>query len=109
MPQWLHFSNKSFSCGLCPHHQKDTPTLFQTETLKLNLKHFCISVQWDAIFRTKNGSKFTVHTNMNPNIGLLRLFPGITAETVSRLKLNSLERSSVLKISADLFRFVLIR
>ena len=42
-----------------------------------------LAVQWDAIFRSNNGNKFTVHTNMNPNIGLLRLFPGITSETVS--------------------------
>ena len=43
-----------------------------------------LTVQWDAIFRSNNGLKFTVHTNMNPNIGLLRLFPGITAATVSK-------------------------
>lgn len=55
----------------------DSPNLPPLVTMKVK-----IEVQWDAIFRTKNGSKFTVHTNMNPNIGLLRLFPGITAETV---------------------------
>ena len=50
---------------------------------------FNIVVQWDAIFRSNNGSKFAVHTNMNPNIGLLRLFPGITAETVSVSNVDS--------------------
>ena len=52
-------------------------------------------MQWDAIFRSSNGSKFTVHTNMNPNIGLLRLFPGITAETVSKLILDLLKPTKI--------------
>ena len=52
-------------------------------------------MQWDAIFRSSNGSKFTVHTNMNPNIGLLRLFPGITAETVSKLILYLLKPTKI--------------
>ena len=52
-------------------------------------------MEWDAIFRSSNGSKFTVHTNMNPNIGLLRLFPGITAETVSKLILNLLKPAKI--------------
>ena len=42
-----------------------------------------LAVQWDAIFRSNSVNKFTVCSNMNPNIGLLRLFPGITSETVS--------------------------
>lgn len=52
-------------------------------------------MQWDAIFRSSNGSKFTVHTNMNPNIGLLRLFPGITAETVSKYSLDLLKPTKI--------------
>ena len=52
-------------------------------------------MEWDAIFRSSNGSKFTVHTNMNPNIGLLRLFPGITAETVSKLILDLLKPTKI--------------
>ncbi len=56
--------------------------------LKLHFQLVFLAVQWDAIFRSNNGSKFSVHTNMNPNIGLLRLFPGITAETVSHWALG---------------------
>ncbi|XP_055496600.1 60 kDa lysophospholipase isoform X1 [Leucoraja erinacea] len=41
-----------------------------------------IKVNWDAIWRPTTTKKFRVHTNMNRNVGLLRLFPGITAATV---------------------------
>ncbi|XP_051876012.1 60 kDa lysophospholipase isoform X2 [Pristis pectinata] len=41
-----------------------------------------IKVNWDAVWRPNSTKKFRVHTNMNRNVGLLRLFPGITAATV---------------------------
>ncbi|XP_078262606.1 60 kDa lysophospholipase isoform X2 [Rhinoraja longicauda] len=41
-----------------------------------------IKVNWDAVWRPTSTKKFRVHTNMNRNVGLLRLFPGITAATV---------------------------
>lgn len=34
------------------------------------------------MWRANTTSKFTVNTQMNRNVGLLRLFPGITADTV---------------------------
>ncbi|EDO48620.1 predicted protein [Nematostella vectensis] len=55
----------------------DSPNLPPLVTMTVK-----IDVQWDAIFRCNNTTSFTVHTKMNPNIGLLRLFPGITAMTV---------------------------
>lgn len=65
----------------------EIPVIYATALLKAQVflvENCFLAVQWDAIFRSNNGSKFTVHTNMNSNIGLLRLFPGITAETVSQ-------------------------
>ncbi|XP_072895871.1 60 kDa lysophospholipase isoform X1 [Hemitrygon akajei] len=41
-----------------------------------------IKVNWDDVWRPRSTKKFRVHTNMNRNVGLLRLFPGITAATV---------------------------
>ncbi|XP_069772650.1 60 kDa lysophospholipase isoform X2 [Narcine bancroftii] len=41
-----------------------------------------IKVNWEAVWRPTSTKKFKVHTNMNRNVGLLRLFPGITAATV---------------------------
>ncbi|XP_057199247.1 60 kDa lysophospholipase isoform X2 [Triplophysa rosa] len=41
-----------------------------------------IKINWDTVWRANTTSKFTVSTQMNRNVGLLRIFPGITAETV---------------------------
>ncbi|KAI8478867.1 hypothetical protein Bbelb_434090 [Branchiostoma belcheri] len=41
-----------------------------------------IHVEWDAVFRCNTMEKFRVQTDMNPNIGLLRLFPGMSLQTV---------------------------
>ncbi|XP_039597361.1 60 kDa lysophospholipase [Polypterus senegalus] len=41
-----------------------------------------IKINWDTVWRANTTKKFLVHINMNRNVGLLRLFPGITAETV---------------------------
>ncbi|XP_028854304.1 60 kDa lysophospholipase isoform X4 [Denticeps clupeoides] len=41
-----------------------------------------IKINWDTVWRANTTAKFTVSTEMNRNVGLLRLFPGITAETV---------------------------
>ena len=42
-----------------------------------------IAVDWDAIYRPVKTEKFKVHSTMNRNVGILRIFPGITANTVS--------------------------
>ncbi|KPP63065.1 60 kDa lysophospholipase-like [Scleropages formosus] len=41
-----------------------------------------IKINWDTVWRANTTAKFLVHTHMNRNVGLLRLFPGITADTV---------------------------
>ncbi|XP_039522110.1 L-asparaginase-like [Pimephales promelas] len=41
-----------------------------------------IKVNWDTVARANPNAKFTVNTQWNSNVGLLRLFPGITANTV---------------------------
>uniref|UniRef100_A0A8W8I7Y9 asparaginase n=1 Tax=Magallana gigas TaxID=29159 RepID=A0A8W8I7Y9_MAGGI len=41
-----------------------------------------INVDWAAVFRTTKTEKFRVHKNMCLNVGLLRIFPGITLQTV---------------------------
>ncbi|KAK9960087.1 hypothetical protein ABG768_010163 [Culter alburnus] len=41
-----------------------------------------IKINWDTVWRANTTAKFTVQTQMNRNVGLLRLFPGITADTV---------------------------
>ncbi|XP_062433685.1 60 kDa lysophospholipase, partial [Rhea pennata] len=41
-----------------------------------------IKINWDTVWRANTKKKFRVHTNMNRNVGLLRIFPGITAAAV---------------------------
>ncbi|CAM4303751.1 unnamed protein product [Leuciscus chuanchicus] len=43
-----------------------------------------IKINWDAVVRANPTAKFTVNTQWNSNVGLLRLFPGITADTVKK-------------------------
>ncbi|MGH0154922.1 UNVERIFIED_CONTAM: hypothetical protein FKN15_028614 [Acipenser sinensis] len=40
-----------------------------------------IKINWDTVWRANTTKKFLVQTNMNRNVGLLRIFPGITSET----------------------------
>ncbi|NXC17498.1 LPP60 lysophospholipase, partial [Corythaeola cristata] len=41
-----------------------------------------ITINWETVWRANTKKKFRVHTNMNRNVGLLRIFPGITAAAV---------------------------
>nr|XP_034325226.1 L-asparaginase [Crassostrea gigas] len=54
-----------------------SPNLPPIATLEIR-----IDVDWSAVFRPLGTEKFRVHTNMCQNVGLLRIFPGITTQTV---------------------------
>ncbi|XP_061173483.1 L-asparaginase-like isoform X2 [Saccostrea echinata] len=54
-----------------------SPNLPPIATLEIH-----IQVDWSAVFRSTGTEKFRVHTNMCQNVGLLRMFPGITTQTV---------------------------
>nr|XP_033967409.1 60 kDa lysophospholipase isoform X2 [Pseudochaenichthys georgianus] len=41
-----------------------------------------IIINWDTVWRANTTAKFHVSTEMNRNVGLLRLFPGITSATM---------------------------
>ena len=43
----------------------------------------CPAVEWDAIHRPEEIKKFSVLPEMNHNVAILRIFPGITQATVS--------------------------
>lgn len=40
-------------------------------------------MDYKNIFRPTSVEKFKVHTKLNQNVGLLRIFPSITTDTVS--------------------------
>lgn len=57
--------------------------LGREESHYMNLFCFVFTVNWETVWRPNTTKKFEVHTNMNSNVGLLRIFPGITAAAVS--------------------------
>ncbi|KAK7123538.1 hypothetical protein R3I93_021841 [Phoxinus phoxinus] len=50
-----------------------------------------ININWDTVWRPSITAKFTVSTQMNQNVGLLRLFPGITTDTVKAFLMAPME------------------
>ncbi|CAF4804328.1 unnamed protein product, partial [Rotaria sp. Silwood1] len=60
--------------GLNAFDSHNFPTLAEFRTK--------IQVKWDLIFDRSSEGPFNVHTNLNRNVSLLRLFPGITYLTV---------------------------
>ncbi|XP_043999779.1 60 kDa lysophospholipase isoform X1 [Gambusia affinis] len=54
-----------------------SPNLPPLATAEVDFK-----INWDTVWRANTTAKFQVRTELNRNVGLLRLFPGITALTV---------------------------
>ncbi|XP_041668087.1 60 kDa lysophospholipase isoform X3 [Cheilinus undulatus] len=54
-----------------------SPNLAPLATAEVDIK-----INWDTVWRANTTAKFQVRTELNRNVGLLRLFPGITAATV---------------------------
>ncbi|XP_062974185.1 60 kDa lysophospholipase [Elgaria multicarinata webbii] len=50
-----------------------------------------IRIDWGIVWRANTTKKFTVQTDMNRNVGLLRIFPGITASTVKAFLQHPME------------------
>ena len=44
-----------------------------------------VDVDWDAVFRPANIAQFSVQQAMDPNVCVLRIFPGITPATITAL------------------------
>lgn len=53
------------------------------QVLTCTIIYLWSAVEWEAIQRPFRLRKFKVHTEMNHNVGILRIFPGITPITVS--------------------------
>ncbi|XP_013409896.1 L-asparaginase-like [Lingula anatina] len=67
-------STKFDSSSFDAFHSPNFPPLAVLETK--------IHVDWDEIFTSNTTQKCTLHTNLCPSVGLLRLFPSITTATV---------------------------
>ncbi|KAM7403015.1 hypothetical protein PAMA_003778 [Pampus argenteus] len=55
----------------------DSPNLPPLATTEVD-----ITINWDTVCKAKTMKKFRVSTDLNRNVGLLRLFPGITTDSV---------------------------
>lgn len=56
----------------------------QLKTNQINENSFkLILVDWNNVYRPSTIAKIHVHSKLNRNVTLLRLFPSITVETVS--------------------------
>lgn len=64
------------------HFLLTSPQAFHYFDVFLHSIFFLLSVNWDTVWRANTTSKFHVSTELNRNVGLLRLFPGITSATV---------------------------
>ena len=76
--------------GLNAFESSNCPTLAEFRTnIQGNIARRCqrsvhrsSSVKWDLVFDQSSNGPFTVHTNLNRNVSLLRIFPGITYITM---------------------------
>lgn len=68
-----------------PVHLTCIMLLFKSSTILINI--CVILVDYRSIFRPCNIDKFVVHSSLNHNVGLLRVFPSIQTKTVSFVSL----------------------
>ncbi|KAG0221128.1 hypothetical protein BGX31_010150 [Mortierella sp. GBA43] len=81
----LYFSNKLFRGNRSSKMDTinfdafDSPNLPPLVKVGIN-----IDVNWAEVVRPTSLARFRAHKSMNPNVGSLRLFPGITDETIRK-------------------------
>ncbi|CAN9502159.1 unnamed protein product [Ophioblennius macclurei] len=73
----LYRGNRVTKCDSGSFNAFSSPNLAPLATAEVD-----ITINWDMVWRDTTMSKFRVNTELNRNVGLLRLFPGITASTV---------------------------
>ncbi|XP_071510581.1 L-asparaginase-like [Diadema antillarum] len=79
----LFFNNKLYRGNRCVKISSDSFNAFDSPNCSpLASMAVDVSVNWANIFRPNTIESFCINTNMNRNVGLLRIFPSITAETV---------------------------
>ncbi|BFZ07645.1 hypothetical protein BsWGS_10683 [Bradybaena similaris] len=77
------FNEKVFRGNRCIKYDSGSFSAFMSPNMSpLVTLEIEIKVDYAAVFRAGTTEKFTVATNMCHNVGLLRLFPGITSQTV---------------------------
>ncbi|XP_030299358.1 60 kDa lysophospholipase isoform X1 [Sparus aurata] len=79
----LYFYNKLYRGNRVTKVDTGSFNAFNSPNLApLAIAEVDITINWDTVWRANTTAKFQVSTELNRNVGLLRLFPGITAATV---------------------------
>lgn len=73
----LYRGNRTVKTNLSAFEAFESPNLKPLASIGIN-----IEVDWHAIWRSPDVKPFRARKSMNPNVTCLRLFPGITKETV---------------------------
>ena len=69
--------NRSSKVNAVDFNAFDSPNLRPLVNVGIN-----IDVHWETVFRPKKIAKFNAHKILNPSVASLRIFPGITTDTV---------------------------
>ncbi|EIE76246.1 hypothetical protein RO3G_00950 [Rhizopus delemar RA 99-880] len=73
----LYRGNRTSKISAVDFEAFDSPNLSALVEVGIN-----IDVKWPLVLRPTNIAKFHVNTTLNPNVGSLRLFPGISNSTI---------------------------
>jgi len=80
----VYFNNKLLRGNRTTKFDSGSLDAFHSHNLRpLAELEIDIHVNWSAVYRQSSLEKFAIHTNMNPHVAILRLFPSITTQTVS--------------------------
>ncbi|KAJ9597265.1 hypothetical protein L9F63_011869 [Diploptera punctata] len=77
--QKLYRGNRTIKMSTDAFHAFDSPNLLPLAKCPPQLR---AKLNYNLIFRPHTIEKFRVHSALNPNVGLLRLFPNITVQAV---------------------------
>ncbi|KAM6917739.1 60 kDa lysophospholipase isoform 2-T2 [Lycodopsis pacificus] len=79
----LYFYNKLYRGNRVTKVDAGSFNAFSSPNLApLAVAEVDIAINWDTVWRANTTARFQVSTELNRNVGLLRLFPGITAATM---------------------------
>jgi len=82
----LFFDQKLFRGNRTTKHNAEAYDAFTSpNSVPLLTYGVNVNIRWDAVFRPSETEKFTIFTDLDAKVGVLRLFPGITTETVKCL------------------------
>lgn len=73
----LYRGNRTTKVDAGSFNAFSSPNLGPLATAEVDIK-----INWDTVWKANTTKKFQVSTELNTDVGLLRLFPGITAATV---------------------------